>query len=335
MVGDRFYMDLALQQAWRHQLLTYPNPPVGAAVVHDGRLLSVAAHRAAGAPHAEVEALREACYALTHDPAIRNLSDPAAIHDYLRSHCRLLRGATLYVTLEPCTHHGKTPPCSSLITDLGISRVVIGTTDPNPEAAGGVEWLRQKGVEVVLGVCEQEAKDLIEPFARWQKGRFVFFKLAQTINGAIAPGSISSPASKHFMHRLRSKIDLLLIGGNTVRIDRPVLDARLAGGRAPDVAIYSKHRTFDKTIPLFGIEGRSVLVTDDLEKALEGRRFVMIEGGAGMLEATKSIVHWYLYFVAPRSTHHQNYRAELEMEYLHSRFLGGDTLIWSRNAKAE
>ncbi len=324
-------MKAALEEAWKYQLLTYPNPAVGSVVVKDGRLLSVAAHRSAGEAHAEVNAIKEAYYTLTKDEQILQIDNPLHIHNYLLAHCEsLFNDATIYITLEPCFHYGKTPPCTMLIKDLGFKRVVIATLDPNPKASGGASYLRQKGMEVEVGVCEEEAKDLIEPFLKWSRGSFVFFKLAQRLNGTITGGTISSLTSREFVHKLRSKIDLLVIGGGTVRADRPILDARLVGGRAPDLLIYSHKKEFNSKIPLFGVSDRKVYIEESLERIKE-HRFVMIEGGEGMLRATRMITDWYLWFVAPQCANDANYRIEKKLTFLKTQRFDKDILIWSRN----
>ncbi len=328
---DEFYMRACLDEAWKYQGLTYPNPAVGAAVLKDGRLLGLAAHQKAGTPHAEVLAIKEAYYRLTQDKGILSITQSLHLHNYLQTHAKeLFRNATLYVTLEPCFHYGKTPPCSLLIKNLGFKEVVIGTLDPNPKAGGGARYLRDQGIEVRLGVLEEECEVLIEPFVRWSHGSFVLFKYAQTLNGAIGGGIISSQASREYVHALRDRIDLLVIGGNTVRTDRPILDARLVGGRPPDILIYSKKKRFAKKIPLFGIEGRHVYIEDSLEK-ISQYSFVMIEGGEGMMKATKRVVDWYLQFIAPKCRAMENYRFDKKMEFLYTRKIDKDLMIWSKN----
>ncbi|MRJ02831.1 MAG: bifunctional diaminohydroxyphosphoribosylaminopyrimidine deaminase/5-amino-6-(5-phosphoribosylamino)uracil reductase RibD [Epsilonproteobacteria bacterium] len=328
---DRFYMEAALDEGWKYQLLTYPNPAVGASIVKGGRLLSIAAHQEAGGPHAEVLAIRDAYHLLTGDDQILSIRDPLHLHNYLTTHSHtLFHDATLYVTLEPCFHYGKTPPCSLLIKELGFRRVVIGTLDPTPKAGGGAHYLAQKGVEVEIGVCEEEARALIEPFVRWTSSRFVFFKLAQHLNGVITGGQISSYPSRELVHKIRDKVDLLVVGGGTVRIDRPILDARLVGGRAPNILIYSRRGKFNRKIPLFNVPGREVSIESSLESIKE-HRFIMIEGGEGMLHESRWLVDWYLWFLAPTLRREENYRIDKKITFLKSVAIGPDLLIWSRN----
>ena len=320
-----------MDEAWKYQCLTYPNPAVGAAVLKEGRLLSIAAHQQAGGPHAEVLALKEAYYRLTKDSDILPITQALHLHNYLQTHAHnLFHDATLYVTLEPCFHYGKTPPCSLLIKSLGLREVVIGTLDPNAQATGGAAYLRHNGIKVRVGVLERQCQELIEPFVKWSNGSFVLFKYAQTFNGVVKGGIISSQASREYVHALRDRIDLLVIGGNTVRIDRPILDARLVGGRAPNVLIYSKKKKFSDNIPLFGIGGRRVYIEDSLERVAQ-YSFVMIEGGEGMLRATKMMVDWYLQFVAPKCRALENYRCDKKIEFLHTRKIDRDLMIWSQN----
>ena len=328
---DRFCMSLAIKEAWKYQGLTYPNPAVGAVVVKNGKIFSIAAHKKAGEPHAEVLAIKEAYYKLSKDENILKLSDSKDIHEYLYENSKdIFKDSTIYVTLEPCNHFGKTPPCSNLLSKLKFKKVVISIKDPNKKASGGIEYLKKNRIDVKVGVLEKEGKKLIEPFVKWSKDRFIFFKLAQTINGVIAPGVISSLKSREYVHRLRDRIDLLVIGGNTVRVDRPMLDSRLIGGKNPDVLIYSKEKKFDKSIPLFNVKNREVFIENSFEK-LKNYKFIMIEGGEGMLEATKDLVDWYLFFISPKIKSGKQYSLDLELNILNQQKIDKDLLIWSDN----
>ncbi|MDD2265375.1 bifunctional diaminohydroxyphosphoribosylaminopyrimidine deaminase/5-amino-6-(5-phosphoribosylamino)uracil reductase RibD [Sulfuricurvum sp.] len=297
----QYAMKLALEAAWDYQLLTFPNPAVGAACISEnGSILSVGAHKYAGGPHAEVYALRDAYTLLSGDTSIADSDDSHHIHEYLRTHHNnLFRTLSMAVTLEPCSHRGKTPSCALLVRDLGIKSLYVSCKDPNPDAAGGGEIVRASGVECVFGIMEAEGQKLLEPFLKWQNSPFVFFKWAQRLDGTIDNGTISSATSRTHMHALRDKCDLIVIGGNTVRADRPTLDARMVNGKAPDVLIYSRERDFDRTIPLFTIPNRQVFIASDFEP-IRQYRLVMIEGGAGMLQASQSVSDWYLSYIAPK-----------------------------------
>jgi len=331
MVREEFYINLALNEAWKYQGLTYPNPSVGAVVVKNEEILSIAAHKRAGEPHAEVLAIKEAYFKLTDDKKILNLTSSKDLHEYLYKNAKdLFKDAVIYVTLEPCNHYGKTPPCSLLIKNLGFKKVVISVKDPNEKAKGGIKFLKNSDIEVITGVLEKEGEILIEPFIRWSKENFVFFKLAQTLNGVITSGVISCKKSREFVHKLREKIDLLVIGGNTVRVDRPILDSRLVGTKAPDVLIYSKTKDFDKNIPLFKIKNRKVYIEDSLDK-IKNYKYVMIEGGEGMLNATKNIVDWYLFFISFEMKNDKNYKFDKKLKILHTNKIDKDLMVWSKN----
>ncbi len=300
VIDNNFYMSLALREAWKYQGLTYPNPAVGACVVgKNGEILAVEAHQKAGKPHAEVNALQKAYAKLTNNDAILALKESSEIHNYLlQNHNNIFKDVTIYSTLEPCSHVGKTPSCANLIASLGVKNVYVGCNDSNKIAANGNNLLRQNGANVYEHILEKEALALLKPFLLWQEKNFVFFKWAQRLDGSVDNGIVSSKASRKHVHALRDRCDLLVIGGNTVRVDRPTLDARLVNGKAPDILILSNQKEFDRTIPLFNVKDRKVFIANNLEKVKEYKN-VMIEGGAKMFEATKDIVDYYLAYVAP------------------------------------
>ncbi len=224
---DKKYMLLALRLAGKAKGRTSPNPMVGAVVVKNGRVIATGYHKKAGEPHAEAIALRKAG--------------------------RAAKGATLYVTLEPCSHTNKrTPPCTPLVVSSGIKRVVVAMIDPNPQVSGnGVRTLRKIGIEVVAGVLEAEAKKLNEAFIKHiTTGMpFVTLKIAQTLDGKIATATgesqwITSKEARQESHRLRNSHDAVLVGINTVLNDDPSLTARIPGGRDPiRIIVDSKLRT--------------------------------------------------------------------------------------------
>lgn len=322
-------MQQALDAAWGYQFLTYPNPAVGAAVIDvHGKLLSVAAHQESGGPHAEVLAIMEALIALGESATRFDRHDAHALHRQLVDFGGdLFRRSTLVVTLEPCHHTGQTPPCSELIRRLGFKRVVIGMLDRHAKASGGAEALKAAGIEVVFGGMAAECEALVTPFLRWQNGRFIFFKLAQTLGGAIDGGLISCETSRRWVHRVRSRVDKLVIGGNTVRIDRPILDARLVGGRPPDVMIFSRSGGFDPQIPLFSVPGRSVETIGALD-ALPERGLIMIEGGRGMFQAVCDTIDWTVAFIAPSYRSGLGVDADFHGKIIHQRPSGSDAMLW-------
>jgi diaminohydroxyphosphoribosylaminopyrimidine deaminase/5-amino-6-(5-phosphoribosylamino)uracil reductase len=334
-MGPEALMQLALDAAWRYQGLTFPNPAVGAAVCGPkGELLGVGAHEKAGGPHAEVHALKAAYRLLSGDEEIDTLHDAASLHDYLKTHHNgSFNGCTIFVTLEPCAHEGKTPSCAMLIKSLGLAKVVIGHEDPNHVAAGGAALLEEAGISVETGVLREKAGELLSPFVAWQKDSFVFFKWAQRLDGTIDGGTISCEASRRRVHELRDVCDLMVIGGNTVRTDRPTLDARMVNGRAPDVLIYSRSDDFDRSIPLFAVPGRKVIVSDSLE-LLQSYRNVMIEGGPGMFEACAGQIDAALCFVAPQSGGTIPFaKTHVSFEIMHSHQVGSDLMMWLKGKK--
>jgi len=314
-----FLLNLALSEAWKYQFLTYPNPAVGAALIVKNSLF-VSAHKKAGEPHAEVNVLWEAYKAFHKVP---NLKTSKEIHEFLiKNHNGFFNQTNLFVTLEPCSHIGKTPSCANLLTILKPKSVSIGWLDPIAEHSGGVLMLKNTGIDVKV-LNDNRCYDLIEPFVKWQK-RFIFFKLAQSLNGVITGGYISSENSLNWVHQIRDKIDLLVIGGNTVRIDRPRLDARRVIGRAPDVLIYSKQKKFDKTIPLFRVPNRKVFIEESLDR-LNNYKFIMIEGGEKLYNELKDFVDWKVFIVSPKMFDRINYKSKDNFEILHT--LKNDDLI--------
>ncbi|NOR56648.1 MAG: bifunctional diaminohydroxyphosphoribosylaminopyrimidine deaminase/5-amino-6-(5-phosphoribosylamino)uracil reductase RibD [Sulfurovum sp.] len=327
-MNDEFYMQLALNEAWNYQALTYPNPAVGAVVTLDGKILAIEAHKKAGSSHAEVLALVKAYENLTNTLVDFDMSDAKQAHDFLLALPKnFFSACSIYVTLEPCSHQGKTPSCANLLQHLNLKEVIIGMADPIIGHDKGAMFLNN----VRLGVLEKACKTLLEPFMIWQKRAFVLFKLAQTSNGRIGGGYLSSKTSLHHVHQLREVCDTLLIGGNTVRVDRPTLDCRFTQGEAPDIKIYSKEDDFDREIALFSVENREVEVSDDLS-FLEKPSFVLVEGGEGMLKALKETSDWLLFYQTPKlSSNTLTYNTTMNLEFLHQKKSDVDLMIWSKN----
>ena len=213
------YMQLALDEARKGLGRTAPNPAVGAVVVRDNVILGCGYHKKAGTAHAEVNALANV-RGNGHDP----------------------RGARMYVTLEPCNHTGRTPPCTEAILVAGIEEVFIGVKDPNGQVqGGGAQYLSGKGVEVTLGVCESACQQLILPFVKHSHSGlpWVLLKAGLSLDGKIAyrkgqGGAITGPEASVFVHQLRNEMDAILIGVGTAAADNPSLTTRLAGGSSRD-----------------------------------------------------------------------------------------------------
>ncbi|WP_163103416.1 bifunctional diaminohydroxyphosphoribosylaminopyrimidine deaminase/5-amino-6-(5-phosphoribosylamino)uracil reductase RibD [Peribacillus alkalitolerans] len=215
MNNHEFYMNLALQNALSMKGQTDPNPLVGSVIVNDSRIVGIGAHLKAGEPHAEIHALRMA-------------GDKA-------------QGGTIYVTLEPCSHHGRTGPCAEAIVRAGLKKVVVATLDPNPLVAGrGIKILEDAGIEVIVGVCEEQSIKMNEVFNKYivKNTPFVIMKSAATLDGKIASHTsdskwITSEEARNDVHHLRNEVGAILVGVNTVIKDNPELTTRIPNGRNP------------------------------------------------------------------------------------------------------
>ena len=328
-IDDNFYMKLAIDEAWKYQLLTYPNPAVGCVIVKDGKLLAIEAHKESGQAHAEVNALKSAFLKIYPNSVLKTKSKADEIHKYLiENHDNFFNDCEIYVTLEPCNHIGKTPSCANLLKHLNPKRVIISVKDPNIKASGGIETLKESNIEVSLGILENEGFNLLLPFISWQNKTCIFFKMAQTLNGSI-DGKISSNRALAYVHTLRDKIDLLVIGGNSVRVDKPTLDARYIAGKAPDIMIYSKNKMFDNNIPLFKIPDRKVLISDDLFKLLD-YKFVMIEGIYNLMNILKERIDFFILIVSSKIRNGQNCLngIDIDFEIIHENLIGEDKIVF-------
>jgi diaminohydroxyphosphoribosylaminopyrimidine deaminase / 5-amino-6-(5-phosphoribosylamino)uracil reductase len=213
--SHEFYMNLALQNAMSMKGQTYPNPLVGSVIVNDNRIVGIGAHLKAGEPHAEIHAL--------------NMAGEKA------------KGGTIYVTLEPCSHHGRTGPCAEAIVRAGLKKVVVATLDPNPLVAGrGIKILEDAGIEVIIGVCEEQSIKMNEVFNKYivKNIPFVVMKSASTLDGKIATHTtdskwITSEEARNDVHQLRNELGAILVGVNTVIKDNPELTTRIPNGRNP------------------------------------------------------------------------------------------------------
>jgi diaminohydroxyphosphoribosylaminopyrimidine deaminase/5-amino-6-(5-phosphoribosylamino)uracil reductase len=290
MSNDQQFMRRALELAQKGAGLTRPNPPVGAVLILNGKIISEGWHQKAGKPHAEVECLKTVSGSL--------------------------KEATLYVTLEPCSTHGRTPPCTDLILEKGVGRVVIATPDLNPKHAGrGIKILRDAGVEVICPVCEKEAKELIAPFEkRITTGLpFLTLKLGITLDGRIADQSgaskwITGAEARERVQQMRRQADAILVGAGTVRADNPSLLPRPADGRAPWRVIIGKNIPADSKVCTDEAASRTLLREGDLKTILQNLAaehdvmHVLCEGGGKLAAALAEagLVDRYAFFIAPR-----------------------------------
>ncbi len=282
------FMQRALELARRGEGLTRPNPPVGAVLVDDGEIVAEGFHKKAGGDHAERACLKSV------------IVNP--------------QSSILYVSLEPCSTTGRTPPCTDLILERGIRRVVVGCEDPNPAHAGrGVCKLRNAGVEVTVGVCKQEAEALIAPFVkRMLTGLpYLTLKLGITLDGRIADSSgtsqwITGPEARGKVQELRRRSDAIMVGAGTVRADNPSLLPRPSKGRNPWRVVVGKNIPAESKVLTDEMAERTLVLDGSLEKILRdlAERDVMqvlCEGGgelAGSL-IRAGLVDEFAIFMAP------------------------------------
>ena len=329
-INDKFFMKLAIDEAWKYQFLTYPNPAVGCVIVKgDTEILAIEAHKEAGEAHAEVNALKEAFLKYYPNDLLKTKISSNDIHEYLiKNHKGFFNDCKVYVTLEPCNHIGKTPACANLLKELKPKKVIVAHEDLNKKARGGCETLKAVNIDVSIGCMKKEAYELLYPFLKWNSGTFIFYKMAQTLNGSI-DGAISSNNAKAYVHTLRDKIDLMLIGGNTVRIDKPTLDARYIAGKAPDIMIYSKNKVFDTNIPLFKIPNRKVHISNDLFKLLD-YNFVMVEGTYNLLDILKDRLDYIVLLVNPkiRKGHNALNDIDIDFQIVHENYIGEEKIMF-------
>jgi diaminohydroxyphosphoribosylaminopyrimidine deaminase/5-amino-6-(5-phosphoribosylamino)uracil reductase len=310
---DTQFLDRAFELAERGRRTSHPNPIVGAVLVADGNVVGEGWHERKGGPHAEVVALAAAG--------------------------ERARGATLYVTLEPCAHHGATPPCVAAIVEAGVASVVAGQRDPDPEHGGGLEELRAAGVDVELaeGELAFRCRQQIEEWRTWVTLRrpFVTYKVALTLDGRVRlPGSrwVTGEASRRLVHVLRAQSDAVAVGMGTVRWDNPRLDAR-------DVPVVRQPRRI-----AFGrgplpegseLELLSGPLADELTAlGAEGVQSLLLEGGptlaAAFLDA--GLVDKLLVFLAPRLSGEgegmvAGLPRPLELSRMDAREIGEDVLV--------
>jgi len=270
-MDDRDFMLQALALARQGEGYTSPNPMVGAVLVKNGEIVGRGYHEAVGEPHAEVNAVADAGS---------------------RAH-----GATLYVTLEPCNHTGRTPPCTQTILTAGIQRVVVAMRDPNPDVTGkGLEMLKSKGLDVTVGLCEQEAQHLNECFIKYiqTKRPFVILKCAATLDGRIATRTgdskwVTGPAARQFVHGVRHAVDAIMVGIDTIKRDDPSLTTRLEDRDALDPVrvILDTHLSISPQARVLQLESKTdtILVAGKTAAKDAAKRQALEAQGAKIVEA--------------------------------------------------
>ena len=239
---------------------TYPNPLVGCVIVKDGEIIAEGWHQKAGEPHAEVNAINQ----------IVNKE--------------ILKESTLYVSLEPCAHFGKTPPCADLIVKYSIPKVVIGTVDPFAKVNGlGIQKLKNAETELILGVLEKESRELNKRFFTFhqEKRPYIILKWAQTADGFISPLNdkkkwITNEFSKQIVHKWRTEEQSILVGTKTAKVDDPQLNARLWSGNQPIRLVLDKDLKLERNLNLFDLSQKSIVFTEKRAEDQENLQFETI-----------------------------------------------------------
>jgi len=320
---------------------TYPNPVVGCVIVRDRQIISEGWHRRSGEPHAEVN-------------AINQIPDK-----------EILKKSTLYVSLEPCAHHGKTPPCADLIISYRIPKVVVGTTDPFAKVNGlGIRKMENAGTEVTTGILEEECKQLNKRFFTFhlEKRPYIILKWAQTADGFMATENggqkwITNQYSKQLVHKWRTEEQAILVGTRTAEVDNPKLNARLWSGNQPIRLVLDKELKLSSRLNLFDGGQRTIVLTEKekinqpnlefiqirfnenlphtvLHKLYEaGIQSVIIEGGKITLESFIEKDLWDEARIFTSSAHWKSgvKSPELKGEVIHSQVIHSDRLeIFSR-----
>jgi diaminohydroxyphosphoribosylaminopyrimidine deaminase/5-amino-6-(5-phosphoribosylamino)uracil reductase len=260
--SHQVYMQRCIELARLGAGYTAPNPLVGAVIVHRGLIIGEGYHQKFGEPHAEVNAIR---------------SIPE----------QLLPESTLYVNLEPCSHHGKTPPCADLIISRGIKKVVIGSQDPNPLVAGkGIEKLKAAGVEVIPGICEEESKHLNRRFFCFIKNKrpYIILKYARSADGFISYADasrekmISGPMIQRIVHQWRSREAAIMVGTNTAVEDNPNLNARMGSGPDPVRITFDRNYRIPSSHKLFnGTQETLIFTSKDPKSKFKNVKFIELD----------------------------------------------------------
>jgi diaminohydroxyphosphoribosylaminopyrimidine deaminase / 5-amino-6-(5-phosphoribosylamino)uracil reductase len=272
------YMHRCIQLAKNGLGTTYPNPLVGCVIVHDNKIIGEGWHHKAGQAHAEVNSIEGVC-------------DDS-----------LLKEAILYVSLEPCSHFGKTPPCTNMIIDRGIKKVVIGSSDPNPKVSGqGVQRLKDAGCNVTIGVSQKECDELNKRFFTFQlkKRPYIFLKWAQTEDGFIAPMErkqqgpvwITSPHTRQVVHKMRAKEQAILVGTNTVIADNPSLTTRYWKGNSPTRIVLDRNLRILKDTAVYDGKVKTIFITEKKSDNEPNLFFESIDFSENVAQQICDIVH--------------------------------------------
>lgn len=260
MNPDEIYIQRCIQLAKKALGKTYPNPMVGAVIVHDGKIIGEGFHQKAGENHAEINAIN----------SVKNKD--------------LLPESTIYVSLEPCAHFGKTPPCSLKLKEIGFKKVVIGCRDSHEKVAGkGIEILINAGIEVQSGILEKECRDLNKRFFCFheKKRPYIILKWAESKDGFLdqdfQPTQIGNPLTKQFVHQLRSEEHAILVGTNTALVDNPSLTVREISGKNPTRILIDFNLKVPEDFKILNDEAPSLIFNAIKNEKIGNLKFITIE----------------------------------------------------------
>lgn len=267
---DRKYMLRCIELAKKGIPDASPNPTVGAVIVYNGKIIGEGYHRKCGGPHAEVN-------------AVNSVKDK-----------NLLSESTIYVTLEPCSHYGKTPPCADMLIRNKLKRVVIGCIDPFSKVHGnGIKKLKDAGIDVTIGVCESECRELIKKFTTFHTNKrpYIILKWAQSSDGFIdklrtsgKPIIISNPFTQILVHKMRSECDAIMIGTNTALLDNPSLTTRKWAGNNPVRIVFDRSLRLPKNLKIFDHTAKTIIFTEkNVQNYNDNIEYVKINPGEDIL----------------------------------------------------
>lgn len=274
---DEMYMSRCIQLARNGVAHTSPNPMVGAVIVHNGNIIGEGYHVCYGKYHAEVN-------------AINSVKDE-----------RLLKNSTIYVSLEPCSHYGKTPPCADLIISKQIPRVVVGCLDPFPEVSGrGIKKLQAAGIEVKVGVLENECKELIKKFITYQilKRPYIILKWAESADNYMdinreegQPITLSTSLTSMMVHKRRTEIDGIMVGTRTALLDNPQLNVRNWSGEDPIRIVIDRELTLPATLNLFDNAIKTLVFTSIHREDTKSTEYIRIDYDADIIPQILDVLY--------------------------------------------
>ena len=332
-------MDLALRKAWENQLLALPNPSVGALILDENeRILALEAHCQSGAPHAELCAIKSAYIKMGAKDfeTLRHLNNAVEIYEFLqKNHSGIFENMSIFVTLEPCNHFGKTPPCAEILQILRFKNIFISASENGENACGGAQNLTKSGIFVKSGILKKRGENLLYPFLQLREnGALSVFKVASRLNGSFEGGIISCEKSRIFSHHLRNIATRIIISSRTILEDNPLLDARMSGGNAPNVCVFGRKnlkKCQNKNLNIFSVKNRQITFHSDIDSIPKGGLSI-IEGGAESFALFRDRIDLALFFISPQISQGRSFQADFRGEILHAQSIAEDIALWLKPA---